>query len=352
MRKQIKRRSNKVGLPPGSLVHIGEEKAEEVKISIFSYQEENFEEKVLQNVEETFPYKDLSAVSWINIDGLHRVDIIEKIGTHFNLHPLLLEDILNTGQRPKIEDLEDYIFIVLKMIQYKGEELNIEQVSLILGPHYVLSFQEWEGDVFDSIRERIRKGKGRIRKAGTDYLVYCLLDTIIDNYFIILEKFGDKIEELEKELIENPATETLHKIHALKNNLILLRKSIWPLREVINNFEKSESSLIKKSTDPYFRDVYDHTIQIMDTVETFRDLLTGMLDTYMSSISNKMNEVMKVLTIIATIFIPLTFIAGLYGMNFKYMPELEWTWGYFIVLGVMFIVGSLMVIYFSKKKWL
>jgi magnesium transporter len=354
MPRLIKRRSKKSGLPPGTLVHIGEKKAERVKISIVDYDEAQFQEKEAKTVEECFPFKDKPTVTWINIDGLHDVEIIEKIGKHFGLHPLLLEDILNTEQRPKMEDFEDYIFIVLKMLYYEEEahEIQAEQVSLILGSNFVLSFQEQEGDVFKFIRDRIRNGKGRIRKAGADYLAYALVDAIVDHYFIILEKLGEKIESIEEELVTNPTPETLQTIHHLKREMIFLRKSVWPLREVISVLERGESTLIQESTGIYLRDLYDHTIQVIDSIETFRDMVSGMLDIYLSSISNKMNEVMKVLTIIATIFIPLTFIAGIYGMNFQYMPELGWRWGYPLVWLVMSAILITMLVYFKRKKWL
>ena len=354
MLKFIKKRSKKVGLPPGTLVHIGEKRTEKVRIAIIDYDEAQFQEKEAKTTEECFPFKDKPTVTWINVDVIHQLDIIEKIGRHFNLHPLLLEDIVNTGQRPKMEDFEDHIFAVLKMLYYdeKDNEIKAEQVSIILGSNFIISFQEREGDVFNPIRERIRNGKGRIRKMGTDYLAYCLMDAIVDNYFIILEKVGEKIESIEEKLITNPTPETLREIHKLKKEMVFLRKSVWPLREVISGLERGESALIKESTGIYLRDVYDHTIQVIDTIETFRDILSGMLDVYLSSVSNRMNEVMKVLTIIATIFIPLTFIAGIYGMNFRYMPEVGWRWGYFAVLCVMLIIGSGMVIYFRKKKWL
>jgi len=354
MPKLIQKRSRKIGLPPGTIVHVGEKKVNKAKIAIIDYDEAHFQEKEAKNVEECFPFKDKPTITWINIDGVHQVDIIEKIGKHFDLHPLVLEDIVNTGQRPKMEDFVDYIFIVLKMLYYdeKKKEINTEQVSLILGSNFVISFQESEGDVFDPIRERIRSDRGRIRKMGADYLAYALIDEAVDNYFMILEKLGERIEDIEDELVTNPTPETLHTIHNLKREMILLRKSVWPLREVISRLERWESSLIQKSTGIYLRDVYDHTIQVIDAIETFRDMLSGMLDIYLSSISNRMNEVMKVLTIIATIFIPLTLIAGIYGMNFKYMPELEQPWGYPVVFFIMFSVGIIMVIYFRKKKWL
>jgi len=351
MAKLIRKVSKKKGLPPGSLIHVGEKKEEKIKISIIDYDEKQHQEKVIERIEECFPFKDKPTVTWVNIDGIHNTGIIEKMGKHFNLHPLLLEDILNTDQRPKIEDFDGYLFIVLKMLYYQEEEVNSEQVSLIIGSNFVISFQEKEGDVFNPIRDRIRNNKGRVRKMGADYLAYCLIDAIVDNYFIILEKTGEKIEGMEDELIADPAPETLQTIHNLKRDTIFLRKSVWPLREVISTLERSESALIKESTGIFLRDVYNHTIQVMDTIESYRDMVSGMLDIYLSSISNRMNEVMKVLTIIATIFIPLTFLAGIYGMNFKYMPELEWRWGYFGILSIMVVVGILMFIYFKRRKW-
>ncbi|MBN2457078.1 MAG: magnesium/cobalt transporter CorA [Sedimentisphaerales bacterium] len=352
--RQIKKHSKKAGLPPGTLVHIGEKKTEQIRITLIDYNEGNFQERVVETIEECFPFKETPTVTWINIDGLSSVEIIEKIGKNFELHPLILEDILNTGQRPKCEDYEKCLFMVLKMLRYNGESSSIqpEQVSLVLGQNFVISFQEEVGDVFEQIRDRIRNAKGRIRKMSVDYLAYTLIDAIVDNYFLILEKMGEQIESMEEELIAKPSDKTVRRIHALKRELIFLRKSVWPLRELINGMEKTESSLISDSTAPYLRDVYDHTIQVIDTVESFRDMVSGMLDIYLSSISNRMNAVMKVLTIIATIFIPLTFIAGIYGMNFKFMPELEWKWGYFIVLIIMAAVAAVMLIYFKRKKWL
>jgi len=354
MPELMKKRSKKAGLPPGTLIHIGEKKTEEVKITIMDYDEIQLQEKEAKTFNECFPYKGRPTVTWINVDGIHQIETLEKLGECFELHPLTLEDVLNTDQRPKMEDFGDYMYIVLKMFSYndKNNEILIEQVSFILGSNFVLSFQENVGDVFDPIRERIRSGKGRIRKMGADYLLYSLLDAIVDNYFIILEKIGEQIEFIEERLIINPASKTLNIIHKLKRDMLFLRRSVWPLREVISGMERGEFSLIKGTTKIYLRDVYDHNIQIIDTIETLREMLSGMLDIYLTSISNRLNAVMKVLTIIATIFMPLTFLAGIYGMNFKYMPELEWKWGYFLILLVMFAIGISMLFYFKKKKWL
>jgi magnesium transporter len=353
-KKQVKRLYKKAGLPPGTLIHIGERKLKSVRITVMDYDENSFQEKQVVKIEDCFEFKKTPTVTWINIDGLHDVEIIERIGKQYDFHPLVLEDILHTGQRPKFEDLENYIYIVLMMLRFDDESQTVisEQVSLVLGPNYVISFQENIGDVFEQIRERIRNSKGKIRQMGSDYLMDSLLDAIVDGYFLIMEKLGEKIELMEDELVSDTTEKTLQLIHNMKREMVGLRKSVWPLRELISGLERSESDLIRDTTNVYLRDVYDHTIQVIDTVESFRDMVSGMLDIYLSSISNRMNAVMKVLTIIATIFIPLTFIAGVYGMNFKNMPELKWRYGYFGVWVVMVIVTGGMLFYFKKKKWL
>ncbi len=351
-RNILKKTSKTAGLPPGSMIHIGEKKLDKSKISVIDFTENNFEEKQVENVKDCHSYKSKPSISWINIDGISDIDVVEKIGRNFDIHPLVLEDIVNTEQRPKIEDFEDYIYLVLKMLHYdESVGVRAEQVSIILGESFVISFQEIPGDVFESIRHRIRTAKGRIRKMGADYLAYALIDAIVDNYFIILEKIGEKVEGIEEELVSDPDPNTLQLIHGLKREMIFLRKSVWPLRELISGLQRSESKLIDSTTDIYLRDVYDHTIQVIDTVETFRDMISGMLDIYLSSASNKMNEVMKVLTIFAAIFIPLTFIAGIYGMNFQNMPELSWNMGYPMALLIMLSVGITMLFYFKNKKW-
>ena len=354
MPRSIKRHAKKAGSSPGTLIHIGEKKTEKARITLIDFDEDHLQERQLGNIEEAFSLKDLPTATWINIDGLHEIDVIEKTGEHFNIHPLVLEDILNTGQRPKAEEFENVIFVVLKMLDYDKatKKIRSEQFSLVLGSNFLITFQEIPGDVFSVVRERIRTPKTRIRKSGCDYLAYALIDAIVDHYFIILEALGDKIEDLEAELLDIPSRETMEIIHGLKQEMIYMRKHIWPIREIINSLVKSESSLIQEQMHIYFRDVYDHTIQVIDTIESYRDILGGMLDIYLSSISNKMNEVMKVLTIIATIFIPVTFIAGVYGMNFKYMPELEWRWGYFMVWGLIVVLAGIMIGYFKKKQWL
>ncbi len=277
----------------------------------------------------------------------------KQMGVSFSLHPLTLEDILNTEQRPKSEDHGDYLYIVLRLFhEDAGGVLIPEQVSIVLGKNWLISLQEKEGRLFDPIRERLRNEKGRLRKAGADYLAHALLDAIVDSYFVILDGFGEKIEGLETALIGRPSPATLRAIQALKREMILLRKSVWPLREMLGGLGRSDSPLIGEQSVIYFRDIYDHAVQVIDTIETYRDMLSGMLDIYLSSISNRMNEIMKVLTIIATVFMPLTFLAGVYGMNFHYMPELEWRWGYFALWGVMIVIALFMLIAFRRKKWL
>ena len=345
--------SAKAGLAPGTLVHIGEPRSEKVKITVFDYNASSFDEREA-SVEDCAALAKKETVTWINVDGIHNVGLVEKLGRLFDLHPLTLEDIVSTRQRPKMEDFDAYCYLVLRMpyFERRGGRIRAEQISIVLMKNAVLSFQEREGDVFDSIRDRIRHDKGRVRKCGADYLAYALMDAIVDNGFAILETLGERIEGLENRVLGKPEPPVVKDIHALKRELILLRKAIWPLREVLANLSRDESPLISKSTALYLRDVHDHTIQVVDAIETLRDMVSGMLDVYLSVVSNRMNEVMRVLTVIATIFIPLTFLAGIWGMNFKHMPELDWRWAYPAVLAVMVVIALVMVAYFKRKKWL
>jgi magnesium transporter len=354
MLRLLKRTSAKAGLPPGTLLHVGEEKSHNVSLSVIDYDSGRVDEKARASIDDCVALKERPSVTWINVNGIHDVPVMEGIGKAFHLHPLLLEDVMHTGQRPKMDDYETHLFVVLKMVKCRKdhEEIEVEQISIVIGPGFVISFQEWEGDVFDSVRERIRSGKGRIRLMGSDYLGYALIDAVVDNYFLALERMGEIIDGFQDEVLTDPGPETLQEIQQAKRDMIFFRRSVWPLREAVSSLEREESPLITEPVRPYLRDIYDHTIQVIDTVETFRDLISGTLDVYLSSLSNRMNEVMKVLTIIATIFIPLTFVAGIYGMNFKYMPELEWRWGYFAIWGVMLVLAALMLIGFKRKKWL
>jgi magnesium transporter len=348
-----KKRSKKAGLVPGSLVHIGNQYAEKSKISLIRFDELSIVEKEIVGAADLSAEQNQPGLTWINIDGLHDVQLIAEIGNIFSVHPLIMEDILNTDQRPKTEDFVEYIYIVLKTFHnHSDENLNPEQVSIILGHNFVLSFQEKESSLFEPIRERLRNNKGRIRKSGADYLAHDIIDNIVDNYFIVLENLEEKIEKLEDDLVKQTTPARPETIHRLKRELIFLRKSLWPLREAISSLQRLDSKLINESSVVYFKDISDHIIAIIDTVDTYRDMLAGMLDIYLSSTSVKLNEVMKVLTIIATIFMPLTFLAGVYGMNFRYMPELEWHWGYYGIWAVMLIIAILMLIFFRNKKWL
>lgn len=349
-----RKRSVKTGFPPGSLIHIGQRHAEQAKILLCEYSDSVFRESEIASLEGVLPLPDGTAVAWIHIDGLQEIPLLEQMGAVFGLHPLILEDILNTEQRPKSEDHGEYIYIVLRLFHAAAESGSIhsEQVSLVLGPNWLISLQEKTGSLLDAVRERLRNEKGRLRKAGADYLAHALLDTIVDSYFVILDRFGEKIETLEEALVGHPSPATLRELQSLKREMILLRKSVWPLREVVGGLGRSDSPLIREQSVIYFRDVYDHAVQAIDTIETYRDMLSGMLDIYLSSVSNRMNEVMKVLTVIATLFMPLTFLAGIYGMNFQYMPELEWRWGYLALWGVMLAIAFTMLFLFRRKKWL
>ncbi len=354
MARYVRRIAQRAGESPGTLVYNGEHKTEKIELTLIEYSKDFYERKELRKIEECFNKKDEDTVKWVNIEGLHDVSIVEKVGKEFKLHPLMLEDILNISQRPKMDDYEDYILVTLKMVYYniKVKEIVTEQVSLVLVDNYVFSFQEFEGDVFDEVRKRLQAGKGNIRKQGADYLVYALIDAIVDSYFFILEQVGDSSEEIEHQLMEDPKKEVLQGIYNMKREMIYLSNSIWPLREVVGNLTRTDSIMIKENTRLYLRDVYDHIIQIIDIIESYRDIMTGMLDTYLSSISNKTNDVMKILTIFSAMFIPLTFLAGIYGMNFKYFPELELPWAYPAFWVLTLSIMALMLAYFRRKKWL
>lgn len=360
MRTDVAKRSRKAGMPPGTLLHVGERRAEKVKVSVIEYDKGWFTAKGITASDLSLESKRKPAVRWIDIEGLHQIDIVRQLGKRHKIHHLVLEDILQTAQRPKIEDYGDHAFIVLKMLKYNQETQRIEseQVSIVLKKNLVLTFQEGiEGDVFDSIRHRIRNDGGLIRSLGADYLVYSLMDAIVDQYFVILEELGERIEIAEKGIIEDPSTKELQEVQHLKHELLFVRKSVWSLREVVAQLERGDSALIMRQTIAYLRDLHDHVITTMETLESYRETLSGLVDLAMSSMSNRMNEVMKTLTVIATIFIPLTFIAGLYGMNFETasspwnMPELKWSFGYPAILIVMGLVSLTMLAYFKRKKW-
>lgn len=340
--------------PPGTPVFVGEPKRDKIRIDIIAYNEHTLRELADISVQELDSLDQPNAVTWINVAGIHDLHVIEAIGKRFGLHPLTVEDIVNTTQRPKAEVFPDYLFIALKMMSYHQtkDSVNVEHVSVILGENYVISFLEDEGDVFDIVRERLRRSIGRIRTSRSDYLAYSLMDAVVDHYFLVVEQIGSFIDEVDDRLSTEAHPDDVHLIHRLKREILGLRKAVWPFREEISAIDKSASALIHPETHVFLRDLYDHTIQVIDIVENFRELLNGMHDLYLSSVSNRTNEIMKMLTIIATIFIPLTFIAGVYGMNFEQMPELKWRWGYYFIWFVMLLCGGSMVIYFKRKKWL
>lgn len=351
MRRNV---TKKVGMPPGSIVYVGDGSPSPTTVSLIDYTESEVMERTGVTLEECMPLRDSPSITWLNFSGLADVDIIKRLGELFGLHPLVMEDILHIGQRPKLELYDKYVYLVVKMI-YRGDngkEVAYEQLSVVLGKNYVLTFQEKEGDVFNNIRERIRNNKGRLRRSGADYLVYSLLDSVVDNYFPALEKIGDVVEDLEERLSEDPDQDVLGDIYRLKREVLFLRKSIWPMREVVAAMMRQDIELVSPTTVTYLRDVYDHSIQVMDVVDTYTDMLSELTDVYMSTMSNRMNEIMKTLTIIATIFIPLTFIVGVYGMNFEYMPELSNRLAYPAVMLFMAGVSGVMLLYFRRKGWL
>ncbi len=346
--------TNALHQAPGTVSYVGRKEQVETSLEVIDYNAENFERFSSKTPEDAFKFEAEDRTTWININGLSNTAEIEKVGKHFELHPLIIEDIVNTNQRPKIDDYQDYYYVVAKMLYYKEDgQLENEHISMVLGKDYVLTFQESGGDVFDGVRERLAKAKGRIRSRGADYLVFALLDAIVDNYFAVVEEMSDKIEALEEQLFNSqPNNHTTFEIQELKKTMLRIRRAVFPLREVVGRLEKSKSGLIQAETTDYIRDLQDHMIQVSENIEIYREMTWGLMDMYMTTISNKMNEVMKVLTIMASIFIPLTFLAGIYGMNFEYMPELEYRYSYPILLGSMFLLLLGMLYYFKRKHWL
>jgi magnesium transporter len=343
-----------VGAPPGTLVYTGPERVEPVAVELIQYGEEQLVEQQLTHDADFKEIAGRDPLTWINVDGLSDVQLTEAIGSAFGLHPLVLEDLVHTGQRAKVEEYDDYLFVVLRMLTLDTDESRVrsEQVGIVLGDGWVLSFQEREGDVWDPVRDRIRAERGRIRKRGADYLAYALIDAVVDHYFLILERMADLAEDLEVGTLENPTPETMRAIHNLRHEMLVVRRAIWPLREATNSLTRTESALVNEDTQVYLRDVYDHTVQVVDMAETLRDVVSGLMDLYISSVSNRMNEIMKVLTIMASVFIPLTFLAGIYGMNFEVMPELGIPWAYPTLLAIMFVIGIGLIYYFRKRRWL
>ncbi len=354
MARFFKKREETKGQSPGALIFIGNKKVENIRLRVIDYDPSQLKEEELKNIAEGAEFKQTKTVTWINVDGLHDLSIMKEIGNTFDLHPLLMEDILNTGQRPKLEEFDNCLFMVLKMIRYEKEKQMIvnEQLSLVLGDTFLLTFQEQPGDVFEPVRERIRNQKGRIRGAGIDYLAYALLDTVVDNYIFIIERMGEKIEDIEQEVLDKADHEVMEKINTFKREMNFLRKSIRPAREAIIQLSKLDSELIREQTIPFLKDLQDLITHAAEAIDNYRDMLSDQLNLYNSVISNRMNDIMKVLTIFAAIFIPLTFIAGIYGTNFEYLPELHFKYSYFVFWGVMITVAIVMLLFFKKKRWL
>ncbi len=344
----------KVGLAPGALIHLGERKTEQAAISLMEYGEAEFAEHQFSSLAESQAYKARLPVLWLNVHGLHEPEVMAEIGRRFKLHPLVLEDILNTNQRPKVDDYGDYLFIVARFFEVDGDNQQIgsDQVSLILGPNFVLSFQERPSGRFDPVRERLRHNRGQIRRLGADYLAYSLLDAIVDRYFTILENIGERTEELEDMMLEHPRPGALQLVHQLKRETLNLRRSIWPLREVINSLTRADERFFRPETRPYLRDIYDHTVHAIESLEANRDMIAGMLDIYLSAASNQVNQEVRALTVVAIIFMPATLISGIFGMNFRTMPLLDLPTGFFIALGMMATVATTLSIVFWRRRWL
>jgi magnesium transporter len=349
-------RRAKLGKSPGTLMHLGERKNRPVEIHIMDYNEKSINEYKIDKVSDLRSFIKPDTVTWINIDGIHDAEKIREIGEIFSLHTLLLEDLMNPEHRPKIEHAENYIFFTLKMLNLNKDGRNIkkEQVSFFLGENWVLSFLEDPGDVFEPVRLRIRSEKGRIRGSKSDYLAYALIDVIVDHYFLIIDSISDRIEVLEWSIFHNeiPDPKTAQKIQALKKDLMLVRKSVIPIRDAVGSLEKGISPLIHTKTTFFLKDVYDHTLYITDSIEVFREMLNSAMEMHLSALSNRLNKVIKVLTIISTIFVPLTFLVGVWGMNFKFMPEIEWKYGYLFAWSTIIITTIGLIIFLRKKKWM
>jgi magnesium transporter len=353
MRRTLKTRSHKAGLPPGTAVHIGEQKSETTRIHVMHYDAVKLTEHVLERIEEGASLKAAGGVSWIHVTGVHDVELLGRIGKSFGLHPLVVEDISNTDQRPKMEEYDGYVYLVIKLMHGDPStgETVVEQLSVVLGPDFVLSFEEAEPTVFEAVRQRLRDSRGSIRAQGADYLAYSLLDSVVDNYFAVLEKFGERVEQLQEELVGKSGNRAQHALHQLRREMVRLRKSVWPLREVIGSLERGDSPLFRRETWVYLRDVYDHVIHMIDTLETQHEILTYTMDLNLLNATNRLNEIIKVLTIFATLSIPPMLIASIYGMNFRFMPELKWPWGYPFALALMAVLAGAMLVYFRRKKW-
>jgi magnesium transporter len=354
MGRFVRRQVKPHGSMPGTLVHTGRKKMERTRITFLDYDAELFEEAEVGDIAEVLPFRDSPTVSWVNIDGLHDVELVRRIGDHFGIHPLVLEDLVHVGQRPKAEVYEDYLYVSLAMLSWDEEARQVqeEQLSLLAGANWVLTFQERVGDFFEPVRERLRLARGKIRQRGADYLAYALLDAVVDRYYGVLVPLGEQADELELEVMGDPGEDTVRRLHHVKRELVAMRRAITPVRDVANDLMRTESTLMTDPTRVFLRDIQDHALQLTDAIESLRDVTSGLMDLYFSTVSQRTNEVMKVLTIMASIFIPLTFMAGIYGMNFQHMPELAIPWAYPALWVAMLAVGGGMVLWFRNKGWL
>lgn len=354
MSRLMKRRSAKTGLSPGALVYVGDRKSHGTRIAVIDYDGESVSERDLPDVGECLPFKESRTVTWINVDEIGDPGLVDRFGQVLGFHPLMLEDILNTDQRAKVEDHGEYIYVVLKMLDWddRRQEIVSEQLSLVLGQHYVITFQERAGDFFDPLRKRIRDGVGRHRRQGADYLAYSLLDIVIDRYFLVLEKLGDRVEAIDDAILGRRSADSLRQIHQLKRDMLFVRKSVWPVKEVVASLRHLDSPLIARQTAPYLRDIQDHIVQVVEGIDTYQNLLSDILATYLTTIGNRTNAVMKVLAVFSAVFMPLTFITGVFGMNFRNMPPLEWEWGFAGTLGIMLLIGVTLAVFFIRKRWI
>jgi magnesium transporter len=354
MKRLTPRRSRKAGLPPGSVVHIGTTSSQPTRIQTLRYGPDRLVEEPNATLDQALACREEAGVAWINVDGVQDVEVLKKLGEGYGLHPLVIEDIANTEQRPKLEDYGDHLFIVLKMLSPENGHVKAEQVSLVITRNVILSFQEHDkpGDCFDPLRVRLRSDASRLRSAGADFLSYGIVDALVDNYFVVLEQLGDAVEHIEEAATRDPTASGAQSIHVLRRELLVMRRAVWPLRDLVAQLLRRESVLIGEKTAVYLRDVYDHLVQVIDTTEALRDLLSSLLEVELTRTSLRMNETMKALTLIATVFIPLTFIVGVYGMNFEHMPELRWRWAYPALWAIMIALGAGMVIWFKRKRWL
>lgn len=339
---------------PGSVIFVGSQKVDQARVTVMDYDQGNLRELELEKVAEGERFKKTESVTWINVDGVHDTDLIKEIGNSFDLHPLILEDIVHTGQRPRMEEYDDCLFLVVKMLRFDQEQEQVigEQLSMVLGSTFLLTFQEQPGDTFEPVRERIRRQRGRVRGGGIDYLAYALLDTVVDNYISIIERLGEKVEELEDEVLFSPSQAVLEKISRYKREMNYIRKAVRPFRELVLQLNSLDSDLISDQTAPFLKDMQGLSLQSVEIIDTYREMLIDYLNIYNTGVSNKLNEIMKVLTIFSAIFIPLTFIAGIYGTNFDYLPELHYRYSYFIFWAVLVVVALVMINFFRRRGWL